>query len=132
MLLLPGDTFAVRQPDPVLQQLEQEYCPSVTTNDAFRPVCKFWDRITRPEQLMSTLVQAMRVLTDPADTGAVCAEMEGASIANTAYRNGVPFVIIRAISDKADNSAEMDYPTFEALAAERCAQVTMKLAEMLK
>ena len=72
LLLLPGDTFAVRQPDPVLQQLEQEYCPSVTTNDAFRPVCKFWDRITRPEQLMSTLQQALRVLTDPADTGAVC------------------------------------------------------------
>ena len=72
LLLMPGDTFAVRQPDPVLQQLEQEYCPSVTTNDAFRPVCKFWDRITRPEQLMSTLQQAMRVLTDPADTGAVC------------------------------------------------------------
>ena len=72
LLLFPGDTFAVRQPDPVLQQLEQEYCPSVTTNDAFRPVCKFWDRITRPEQLMSTLVQAMRVLTDPAETGAVC------------------------------------------------------------
>ena len=72
LLLMPGDTFAVRQPDPVLQQLEQEYCPSVTTNDAFRPVCKFWDRITRPEQLMSTMAQAMRVLTDPADTGAVC------------------------------------------------------------
>ena len=72
LLLLPGDTFAVRQPDPVLQQIEQENCPSVTTNDAFRPVCKFWDRITRPEQLMSTLSQAFRVLTDPAETGAVC------------------------------------------------------------
>ena len=72
LLLFPGDTFAVRQPDPVLQQLEQSYCPSVTTNDAFRPVCKFWDRITRPEHLMSTLAQAMRVLTDPAETGAVC------------------------------------------------------------
>ena len=72
LLLFPGDTFAVRQPDPVLQQLEQEYCPSVTTNDAFRPVCKFWDRITRPEQLMSTMAQAMRILTDPAQTGAVC------------------------------------------------------------
>ena len=72
LLLLPGDTFAVRQPDPVLQQLEQAYCPSVTTNDAFRPVCRFWDRITRPEQLMSTMQQAMRVLTDPAETGAVC------------------------------------------------------------
>ena len=72
LLLLPGDTFAVRQPDPVLQQIEQDYSPCVTTNDAFRPVCKFWDRITRPEQLMSTLAQAFRVLTDPAQTGAVC------------------------------------------------------------
>ncbi len=72
LLLFPGDTYAVRQPDPVLQQIEQENCPCVTTNDAFRPVCKFWDRITRPEQLMSTLAQAFRVLTDPAQTGAVC------------------------------------------------------------
>lgn len=72
LLLFPGDTFAARQPDPVLQQLEQEYSPSVTTNDALRPVCKFWDRITRPEQLMATLTQAFRVLTDPAETGAVC------------------------------------------------------------
>lgn len=72
LLLLPGDTFAIRQPDPVLQQIEQEHSPSVTTNDAFRPVCKFWDRITRPEQLMATLSQAFRVLTDPAQTGAVC------------------------------------------------------------
>jgi len=72
LLLFPGDTFAVRQPDPVLQQVEQSCSPSVTANDAFRPVCKFWDRITRPEQLMSTLSQAFRVLTDPAETGAVC------------------------------------------------------------
>lgn len=72
LLLFPGDTFAVRQPDPVLQQIEQEDSLSITTNDAFRPVCKFWDRITRPEQLMGTLTQAMRVLTDPAKTGAVC------------------------------------------------------------
>ncbi len=72
LLLLPGDTFAIRQPDPVLQQIEQEHSPSVTTNDAFRPVCRFWDRITRPEQLMATLSQAFRVLTDPAQTGAVC------------------------------------------------------------
>lgn len=72
LLLLPGDTFATRQPDPVLQQLEQSSAPSVTTNDAFRPVCRYWDRIVRPEQLMSTMIQAMRVLTDPAETGAVC------------------------------------------------------------
>lgn len=67
-----------------------------------------------------------------AHTQALCTEMEGAAIAHTAYRNGVPFVILRAISDKADNSAEMDYPTFEKQAAYRCATVTMKLADALK
>jgi 3D-(3,5/4)-trihydroxycyclohexane-1,2-dione acylhydrolase (decyclizing) len=71
VLLLPGDTFASRQPDPVLQQIEQEYDTTITTNDAFRPVSKYWDRVIRPEQLMSALINAMRVLTNPADTGAV-------------------------------------------------------------
>ena len=65
------------------------------------------------------------------NTGALCTEMEGAAIAHTAWRNGVPFVIVRAISDKADDSAEMDYPTFEAIAAKRCAAVTMALARSL-
>ncbi len=64
-------------------------------------------------------------------TGAFCTEMEGAAIAQTACRNGVPFVILRAISDKADDSAEMDYPTFEALAARRCAAVAQALAAKL-
>lgn len=67
-----------------------------------------------------------------AKTGAQCTEMEGAAIAQTAYRNGVPFVILRAISDKADDSAEMDYPTFERIAAHRCAAVVMNLAKKLK
>lgn len=66
-----------------------------------------------------------------ANTQALCTEMEGAAIAQTAYRNGVPFVILRAISDKADNSAEMDYPTFETIAAHRCAQVTTAMAKAL-
>lgn len=66
-----------------------------------------------------------------ADTAALCTEMEGAAIAHGAWRNKVPFVILRAISDKADDSSEMDYPTFEAIAAQRCAAVTMKLAQML-
>lgn len=66
-----------------------------------------------------------------ATTQGMCTEMEGAAIAQTAYRNGVPFVILRAISDKADNSAEMDYPTFERIAAHRCAQVTQHLAKQL-
>ena len=65
-------------------------------------------------------------------TGALCTEMEGGAIAHAAYRNGVPFVILRAISDKADDSAEMDYPTFEALAARRCATVVQAMAKQLK
>lgn len=64
-------------------------------------------------------------------TGALCTEMEGTAIAQTAYRNGIPFVILRAISDKADDSAEMDYPTFERIAAHRCAEVTRTLAKQL-
>lgn len=71
LLLLPGDVFATRQPDPVLQQIEQHYDLSISTNDAFRAVSKYWDRLTRPEQLMSACLNAMRVLTDPAETGAV-------------------------------------------------------------
>ena len=66
-----------------------------------------------------------------ATTQGLCTEMEGAAIAQTAYRNGIPFVILRAISDKADDSAEMDYPTFERIAAHRCAEVTCKLAAKL-
>lgn len=72
VLLLPGDVYACRQPDPVLQQIEQPHDLSLSTNDAFRPVCRYWDRIVRPAQLMSAMLNAMRVLTDPADTGAVC------------------------------------------------------------
>ncbi|MDR0636250.1 MAG: 3D-(3,5/4)-trihydroxycyclohexane-1,2-dione acylhydrolase (decyclizing) [Treponema sp.] len=72
LLVFPADTFASRQPDPVLQQLEQPSSLAVTTNDAFKPVCKYWDRIVRPEQLMTALINAMRVLTDPSETGAVC------------------------------------------------------------
>ncbi|EMF0918230.1 MULTISPECIES: 3D-(3,5/4)-trihydroxycyclohexane-1,2-dione acylhydrolase (decyclizing) [Providencia] len=71
LLLLPGDTFATRQPDPVLQQVEQYGDGTISTNDCFRPVSRYWDRVSRPEQLMSAMINAMRVLTDPADTGAV-------------------------------------------------------------
>ncbi|MEF9955429.1 MAG: 3D-(3,5/4)-trihydroxycyclohexane-1,2-dione acylhydrolase (decyclizing) [Clostridium sp.] len=83
LLVFPADTFASRQPDPVLQQLEQSSSLAVTTNDAFKPVCKYWDRITRPEMIMTALINAMRVLTDPADTGAccisLCQDVEGES-----------------------------------------------------
>ncbi|MFH8135920.1 3D-(3,5/4)-trihydroxycyclohexane-1,2-dione acylhydrolase (decyclizing) [Pantoea osteomyelitidis] len=71
LLLLPGDVFATRQPDPVLQQIEQSHDLSLSTNDAFRAVSKYWDRVSRPEQLMTACINALRVLTDPAETGAV-------------------------------------------------------------
>ena len=71
LLLLPGDTFSCRQPDPVLQQLEMAHDYTLSVNDCFKPVSKYWDRISRPEQLMSACLNAMRVLTDPAETGAV-------------------------------------------------------------
>jgi len=71
VLLFPSDQFATRIPDPVLQQLEDPGTLDVSVNDAFRPVSRFFDRINRPEQLIPSLLNAMRVLTDPADTGAV-------------------------------------------------------------
>ena len=71
MLLLPGDVFATRVANPVLQELEDPRSYDVSVNDAFRPVSRYWDRINRPEQLPSALLAAMRVLTDPAETGAV-------------------------------------------------------------
>jgi 3D-(3,5/4)-trihydroxycyclohexane-1,2-dione acylhydrolase (decyclizing) len=71
VLLLPGDLFASRVAPPVLQQQESAGGPDVSANDAFRPVSRFWDRINRPDQLPGSLLEAMRVLTDPADTGAV-------------------------------------------------------------
>ena len=75
LLLLPGDTFACRQPDPVLQQAEFFDSFGRTVTDAFRGVCHYFDRIERPEQLITAAIHAMRVLTDPADTGAVCLAM---------------------------------------------------------
>jgi 3D-(3,5/4)-trihydroxycyclohexane-1,2-dione acylhydrolase (decyclizing) len=71
VLLLPGDTFASRRPHPVLQQLEVPHDATMSVNDAFRPVSRFFDRVERPEQLVSATLEAMRVLTDPAETGAV-------------------------------------------------------------
>jgi 3D-(3,5/4)-trihydroxycyclohexane-1,2-dione acylhydrolase (decyclizing) len=71
VLLLPGDTFATREPDPVLQQVEDWSDATITPNDCFKPVSRFFDRITRPEQLLNSLPQAMRVLTDPIECGPV-------------------------------------------------------------
>lgn len=89
LLVFTGDAYSTRQPDPVLQQIEQPYNLSVTTSDAFKPVTRYWDRIYRPEQLMSAMINAMRVLTDPALAGGVCIslpqDVEGESFAYPDY-----------------------------------------------
>ncbi|MGL6202627.1 MAG: 3D-(3,5/4)-trihydroxycyclohexane-1,2-dione acylhydrolase (decyclizing) [Lachnospiraceae bacterium] len=89
LLLFPADTFATRQPDPVLQQIEQSNSLATTTNDAFKPVCNYWDRVNRPEQLMTAMINAMRVLTNPATAGAVCVgipqDVQGESFAFPDY-----------------------------------------------
>src|SRR6202790_2451977 len=71
VLLLPGAIFARRNVAPVLQQLESEHTQDISVNDCFKPVSRYWDRISRPEQLLTALPEAMRVLTSPAETGAV-------------------------------------------------------------
>ena len=72
ILFLPGDTYANRMPDPVLQQVEHFNNPGITQNDAFKAVTKYFDRITRPEQILQTLPQAIQIMLDPADCGPVC------------------------------------------------------------
>jgi 3D-(3,5/4)-trihydroxycyclohexane-1,2-dione acylhydrolase (decyclizing) len=71
ILLLPGDLFARRNVGPVLPQLESEHSQDVSVNDCFKPVSRYWDRINRPDQLVTALPSVTRVLTDPAETGAV-------------------------------------------------------------
>jgi adenosylhomocysteine nucleosidase len=86
-------------------------------------------RVASGDQFVASREQKEKIISV---TQGLCTEMEGAAIAQAAYRNGVPFVILRAISDKADDSAEMDYPTFEKMAARRCAQVTQLLAKKMQ
>ena len=85
-------------------------------------------RIASGDQFVCSIEQKKQIV---ADTGALCTEMEGTAIAHAAWRNNTPVVVIRAISDKADDSAQMDYPTFEAIAAKRSANVTKLLARQL-
>ena len=117
LLVFPADTFASRQPDPVLQQLEQSSSLATTTNDAFKPVCKYWDRITRPEQLMTALINAMRVLTDPSETGACCIalpqDVEGESydypdyfFEKRVHRITRPVAVEEELEDIAENHCE--------------------------
>ena len=121
LLVFPADTFASRQPDPVLQQLEQSNSLATTTNDAFKPVCKYWDRITRPEMIMTALINAMRGLTDPAETGAcciaLCQDVEGESYDYPEYffqkrvhRITRPVAVEEELEDLAEIIAEAKKP----------------------
>lgn len=121
LLVFPADTFASRQPDPVLQQLEQSNSLATTTNDAFKPVCKYWDRITRPEMIMTALINAMRVLTDSAETGAcciaLCQDVEGESYDYPEYffqkrvhRITRPVAVEEELEDLAEIIAEAKKP----------------------
>ncbi|MFV0527698.1 MAG: 3D-(3,5/4)-trihydroxycyclohexane-1,2-dione acylhydrolase (decyclizing) [Lachnospiraceae bacterium] len=121
LLLFPADTFASRQPDPVLQQLEQSASLAVTTNDAFKPLCKYWDRVSRPEQLMTAMINAMRVLTDVAETGAVCIsihqDVEGESydypdyfFEKRVHRITRPLAVAEEIEDVAEVIAQAKKP----------------------
>lgn len=85
-------------------------------------------RVASGDQFVSGKALKERIISI---TSASCTEMEGAAIAQAAYRNGIPFLILRAISDKADDSAQMDYPTFERQAAEHCAGLVLRLAAAL-
>ena len=97
-------------------------------SERIRPGHTKLGRVATGDQFVCSDGQKAKII---ADTGAKCTEMEGAAIAQAAYVNHVPFVILRAISDKADGSAELDYPTFEKLAAANCAAVTEALAKRL-
>lgn len=111
VLLLPGDTFACRQPDPVLQQLENEEDYTLTVNDCLKPVSKYWDRIVRPEQLMNAMLNAMRVLTDPANTGAVTiclpqdVQTEAYDYPESFFRKRIHYIDRQPVNDRAISEA---------------------------
>jgi 3D-(3,5/4)-trihydroxycyclohexane-1,2-dione acylhydrolase (decyclizing) len=120
VLLLPGDVFAGRLPDPVLQQIEAPQDPTISANDCFRPVSRYWDRITRPEQLLTSLPRAMAVLTDPAECGpvtlALCQDVQA-----EAFDWPEEFFAIRVWRDRRQppDSRELDDAVMALKTAER-------------
>ena len=119
---VPGLDTTVFPADEQLMKLAFE------VSEELRPGHTKMGRVATGDQFVCSDEQKAKII---ADTGANCTEMEGGSIAQVAYVNQVPFVILRAISDKADGSAELDYPTFEKMAAANCAAVTEALAKRL-
>ncbi len=103
VLLLPGDIFARRNVAPVLQQLESEHSQDISVNDAFRPVSRYWDRINRPDQIIMSLPEAMRVLTSPAETGAVTLSLPQ-DVQTEAYDYPVELFQRACVADSAQSS----------------------------
>ena len=120
---VPGMDVIVFPADAMLIRYAQEAAESV------HPGHSRVGRVASGDQFVASKELKNKII---ANTQGLCTEMEGAAIAQTAYRNGIPYVILRAISDKADDSADMDYPTFETQAAHRCAEITRELAKKLK
>ena len=120
---VPGLSVRSFPADEMLMQLALEAAEQVYTGHSQIGTVASGDQFVCDKALKD------RIITN---TGALCTEMEGAAIAHAAWRNKIPFVVIRAISDKADDSAQMDYPTFEKIAARRCSAVTQALAAKLK
>jgi len=116
---VPGMSVWAFPADPTLTALAFSAADALCPGHAHTGMVASGDQFVCNKEHKQTIIK---------NTGALCTEMEGAAIAHGAWRNGVPFVVIRAISDKADDSAEMDYPTFEAIAAKRCAEVTRQMA----
>jgi len=119
---VPGLQVKAFPADPMLMEL------AYTAADGLWPGHAALGTVASGDQFVCDKEQKKTIV---ANTGGICTEMEGAAIAHGAWRNQIPFVVIRAISDKADDSAEMDYPTFEKIAANRCAEVALAMAKAL-
>lgn len=119
---VPGLTVRAFPADDFLMKL------AYRSADIEHPGHAYMGTVASGDQFVCDKAQKQTIVEN---TGGLCTEMEGAAIAHGAWKNGVPFVIIRAISDKADDSAQMDYPTFEAIAAKRCAEVTKSMARAM-
>ena len=119
---VPGMAVRAFPSDAMLTKL------AYTTADELCPGHAYMGIVASGDQFVCSKEQKENIVCN---TNALCTEMEGAAISHAAYRNGVPVVVIRAISDKADDSAQMDYPTFEAIAAKRCADVIRTMARVL-
>ena len=119
---VPGISVLRFPADGLLQKLAQEAVAEVYPGHSLSGTVASGDQFVCDPQVKQRIIE---------NTGALCTEMEGAAIAHAAWRNEVPFVVIRAISDKADDSAQMDYPSFEIMAADRCACVTRAMCRQL-